>query len=61
LNPPLDLRYTDMRGSHGIWPQVYAMPELYSWMFAHGAVPEPSTMVLLAIGQIGLVRFRRKD
>ena len=22
-NPPLDLHYTDYRGGHGIWPQVY--------------------------------------
>ena len=45
--PPLDLRYTDMRGDHGIWGQVYNMPGMYDWLFAHGAVPEPSSLILL--------------
>lgn len=58
--PPLDLHYTDMRGNHGIWPEVYAMPQLYDWMFAHGAVPEPSSIVLLAGGLIACVRCRRQ-
>jgi predicted peptidase len=44
--PPLDLRYTDMRGDHGIWGQVYNMPGMYDWLFAHGAVPEPSSLIL---------------
>ena len=42
--PPLDLHYTDWRGSHGIWGPVYATPALYDWMFAHGVVPEPATI-----------------
>lgn len=57
--PPLDLRYTDMRGNHGIWPEVYAMPQLYEWMFAHGVVPEPTSLVLLASGLIAFVRCRK--
>jgi len=44
--PPLDLHYTDKRGDHGIWPYVYSTPAMYDWMFAHGSVPEPSTVVL---------------
>jgi predicted peptidase len=34
----LDLHYTDYRGDHGIWPEVYNTPALYDWMFAHGAM-----------------------
>jgi predicted peptidase len=33
----LDLHYTDFRGDHGIWPEIYNTPALYEWMFAHGA------------------------
>ena len=44
--PPLDLRYTDMRGNHDIWSQVYNTPAMYDWMFSHGAVPEPHSIVL---------------
>ncbi|MGE3642040.1 MAG: dienelactone hydrolase family protein [Pirellulales bacterium] len=58
-NPPLDLLYTDVRGSHGIWPQVYAMPELYDWMFAHGAVPEPSAVMLVVLGIASIMGCHR--
>ena len=44
--PPLNLHYTDMRGGHGIWPEVYNMPALYDWMFAQSQVPEPSALAL---------------
>jgi predicted peptidase len=44
--PPLDLHYTDMRGSHGIWPEVYNNAAMYDWLFAHGVVPEPGTLLL---------------
>jgi predicted peptidase len=36
-DPSLDLHYTDYRGDHGIWPEVYSTPALYDWMFAQGA------------------------
>lgn len=42
--PPLDLHYTDMRGSHGIWPEVYNTPAMYDWLFAHSQVPEPDSL-----------------
>jgi predicted peptidase len=47
--PPLDLHYTDWRGSHGIWGPVYATPALYDWMFAHGVVPEPGALFLAGV------------
>jgi predicted peptidase len=50
--PPLDLHYGDFRGGHDIWTTVYNTPAMYDWMFAHGAVPEPSTLVL---GVVSLV------
>jgi predicted peptidase len=30
-----DIHYTDYRGVHGIWPDVYKTPALYDWLFAH--------------------------
>jgi predicted peptidase len=47
--PPLDLHYTDMRGGHGIWPEVYNTPAMYEWLFAHGRIPEPGTLALALI------------
>lgn len=60
--PPLDLHYSDYRGQHDIWPRVYRETELYEWMFAHGAVPEPTTVGLLLIGVVacGSSRTRRQ-
>jgi predicted peptidase len=44
----LDLHYTEYRtGGHGIWGQVYNTAAMYNWMFAHSAVPEPASAVLL--------------
>jgi predicted peptidase len=45
--PPLNLHYTDWRGSHGIWGDVYNTPALYDWMFAQSSVPEPTAALLL--------------
>jgi predicted peptidase len=59
-NPPLDLHYTDYRGGHGIWPQVYNRPDLYDWMFAHGAVPEPGTLLLVTIAGLCVQIARRR-
>jgi predicted peptidase len=49
--PPLNLHYTDMRGGHGIWPEVYNNftidnQNLYDWMFAQSQIPEPATLLL---------------
>jgi predicted peptidase len=55
--PPLDLHYTDMRGSHNIWSQVYNTPAMYEWLFAHGVVPEPSSLVVALVG-LATVRWR---
>jgi predicted peptidase len=35
-SPRLDLIYNELPvGGHGIWPNVYASPEVYEWLFAH--------------------------
>jgi predicted peptidase len=60
--PPTDLHYTDMRGNHDIWFQVYNQSTngaMYDWMFSHGVVPEPGTIGLLAIGAVSLICGRR--
>jgi len=59
-NPPLDLHYTDYRGDHGIWPQVYNTPALYDWMFARSSVPEPSTLALALVGLVACRCCRHK-
>ena len=56
--PPLDLHYTDYRGGHDIWSPVYNTSELYDWMFAHGDVPEPSTVVLALIAFLAFSAHR---
>ncbi len=56
--PPLDLHYTDYRGGHDIWGPVYATPELYDWMFAHGAVPEPKVFTLALVAFIAVAGRR---
>jgi predicted peptidase len=48
--PPLDLHYTDWRGSHGIWGEVYnpaTNGALYDWLFSQSQVPEPTTLTLV--------------
>jgi predicted peptidase len=47
----LDLHYTEpATGGHGYFVTAYAHEPLYDWMFAHGVVPEPSSLVLLTAG-----------
>jgi hypothetical protein len=57
-----DLHYGDFRGGHDIWTTVYNTPAMYDWMFSHGAVPEPSTLVLVvfALAFFGLTALRRR-
>lgn len=58
--PPLDLHYTDYNDGHSIWTSVYITAELYDWMFAHGAVPEPgvATLVIMAFAAFASRRSR---
>jgi predicted peptidase len=56
--PPLDLHYTDMRGSHGIWPEVYNNAAMYDWLFAHGVVPEPSSLFLAGLVLVAVCASR---
>lgn len=58
--PPLDLHYTDWRGGHNIWTPVYATPALYDWMFAHGVVPEPNTLVITIAALGAALALRRR-
>lgn len=58
--PPLDLHYTDWRGSHGIWGPVYAQPALYDWMFSLGVVPEPGVIFLAGVAFVALVSSRSR-
>jgi predicted peptidase len=44
----LDLHYTEpAAGGHGYFVTAYALEPMYDWMFAHGVVPEPSSLLLL--------------
>jgi predicted peptidase len=61
---PLNLRYTDMRGGHGIWPEVYNNftidnENIYDWMFAQRQIPEPTTLPLTLLALSVLVSSRR--
>jgi predicted peptidase len=57
--PSINLRYSDYQGSHDIWTRVYARPELYDWMFAQGAVPEPTaTLLVFCAIPLAAVRVR---
>ena len=59
-SPGLDLHYTEPgTGGHGIWFGVYAHEPMYDWMFAHGVVPEPAAVVLLAMAGLALEMRRR--
>ena len=56
----LDLHYTEPpTGGHGIWFPVYALEDMHDWMFAHAIVPEPTSIVLLALGGFILITGRR--
>ena len=56
----LDLHYTEpATGGHGIWFGVYAHEPMYDWMFSHGVVPEPASLVLVAFG-VGLLLICRR-
>ena len=49
---PLNLRYTEMSGAHGITPNVYSTAlnsQLYDWMFSQSQIPEPATFHLAVI------------
>ena len=62
--PPLDLHYTDMRGNHDIWSQVYNNAQMHDWMFSRGQViPEPGTLAFLqlAVCVFAACRRRRND
>ncbi len=60
-SPLLDLHYTEYRtGGHGIWGQVYNTTAMYNWMFAHVAVPEPASAVLLLIASANICLQRRR-
>ncbi len=64
--PPLDLHYTDMRGGHGIWPEVYNdfsidNEYLYDWLFSHTQVPEPATLSLAALAFAALCFRQRRS
>jgi predicted peptidase len=53
----LDLLYFELSfGGHVIWPNVYAEPPVYGWLFSHSLpvpVPEPSSTSLFLIGFLG--------
>jgi predicted peptidase len=59
--PDLDLHYIEpATGGHSVLFSVYNRPELYDWIFAHGAVvPEPTTLALLLISGICCAIRRR--
>src|SRR4051794_5226229 len=60
--PPTDIHYTDMRGNHDIWFQVYdgaTNQPMYDWLFAHGTVPEPTTAILAFLAGCALLTRRR--
>jgi predicted peptidase len=58
----LDLNYIEpASGDHSVLFSIYNKPQLYTWLFAHATVPEPSTGVLLFTGAIFLPRHRRRD
>lgn len=59
---PLNLRYTDMSGAHGITPNVYNAalnPQLYDWMFSQSQIPEPTTFHLAVIALYASLAGRR--
>lgn len=61
-SPALDLQYTEYAaGGHGIWGRVYNSSQMYEWMFAHSAVPEPGSLAITGTALIGFMwRARRR-
>ncbi|MEX2309725.1 MAG: alpha/beta fold hydrolase [Pirellulales bacterium] len=56
----LDLHYSEpATGGHGIWGPVYAFEPMYDWLFAHGIVPEPSSILLISVAVVLLATDRR--
>lgn len=58
----LDLHYIEPAfGGHSVLFSIYNRPELYEWLFAHGAsAPEPTSLVSLLIGGMGLAGISRR-
>lgn len=58
----LDFNYNEpASGDHSVLFSVYNKPALYTWLFAHTTVPEPSTGVLVLTGAIFFPGHRRRD
>jgi hypothetical protein len=59
--PEIDFSYIEPTlGGHGVHFAVYNTPQLYEWMFSHGApVPEPGSIVIGGIGVFALLARRR--
>jgi predicted peptidase len=58
----LDLNYNEpASGDHSVLFSVYNKPALYTWLFAHSILPEPSTGVLLLVGAVFFAGHRRRD
>ena len=59
-NPRHDLLYIETAGGgHTGLLGAFDADEIFDWLFAHPAVPEPSSLVLLLVG-VGFVSGRRR-
>lgn len=59
--PPLNLRYTELNGGHGITPAVYhptSNRAMYDWMFSQIQVPEPRGLALLGMAVFSIFSRR---